>query len=46
MVNKYRAVKTLAPAVWEEVERKTVPAEVLRKAREDREKRMKKEGYQ
>ena len=38
MVDKYRVLKDIAPEVWEEVERKTVPAEVLRKAREDRER--------
>ena len=43
MVDKYRVLKDIAPEVWEEVERKTVPAEVLKKAREDREKRMREE---
>jgi len=28
MVNKYRTLKDIAPEVWEEVERKTVRAEV------------------
>ena len=34
MVNKYRVLKDVALEVWEEVERKTVPAEVLREVRE------------
>jgi len=44
LVNKYRVLKEVAPAVWEEVERKTVPDEELREAWEDREKRMREEG--
>jgi len=34
MINKYRVLKEVAPAVWEEIERKTVSAEVLGEARE------------
>ena len=34
MVGKYRVLKEIAPQVWEETERRTVPAEELKKARE------------
>jgi integrase len=44
MVKKYRVLKDIAPQIWEEVERKTVPDKVLKEAWEDREKRMREEG--
>ena len=34
MIGKYRVLKDVAPAVWEEIERKTVSGEILNEARE------------
>jgi integrase len=34
MINKYRVLKEVAPVVWEEIEKRTVPAEILREAME------------
>jgi len=43
LVGKYRVMKEIAPEVWEEVERKTVAPEVLKKAEAERRQRLKEE---